>query len=120
MHGWRNRSASLGTKSENPGDFDNRRDLLVTLARRIERIYELLRESAEPPHTYIYMDNRRSCFTAKKPVYKRYALPLTLSDIVQLLGLSEVTVKRHWRYARAWLHQALTRDGDGNPFSQKT
>jgi RNA polymerase sigma factor (TIGR02999 family) len=39
---------------------------------------------------------------------------LKLSDIAQLLGLSEVTVKRHWRYARAWLHKDLTRGSDGN------
>jgi RNA polymerase sigma factor (TIGR02999 family) len=39
---------------------------------------------------------------------------LTLSDIAQLLGLSEVTVKRHWRYARAWLHKDLTRGSDSN------
>jgi RNA polymerase sigma factor (TIGR02999 family) len=39
---------------------------------------------------------------------------LTLSDVAQLLGLSEVTVKRQWRYARAWLHKDLTRGGDSN------
>jgi len=39
---------------------------------------------------------------------------LTLSDIAQLLGLSEVTIKRHWRYARAWLHKDLTRGRDGD------
>lgn len=40
---------------------------------------------------------------------------LTLSDIAQLLGLSEVTIKRHWRYARAWLHKDLTRGTDSSP-----
>jgi RNA polymerase sigma factor (TIGR02999 family) len=34
---------------------------------------------------------------------------LSLAEIAELLGNSEVTAKRHWRYARAWLHKDLSR-----------
>lgn len=33
---------------------------------------------------------------------------LTHQEIGQFLGLSEVTIRRRWRTARAWLHQHLT------------
>jgi RNA polymerase sigma factor (TIGR02999 family) len=40
----------------------------------------------------------------------RYFAGLTVVEIAEVLGLSEPTVKRHWRYARAWLRREMERD----------
>ena len=40
----------------------------------------------------------------------RYFAGLTFEESAALLGISVLTAKRDWRYARAWLHQAI-RDG---------
>jgi len=42
----------------------------------------------------------------------RFFAGLALPDIAKVLNVSEVTVKRHWRYARAWLHKEMTRGID--------
>ncbi|MBS0433381.1 MAG: RNA polymerase subunit sigma, partial [Proteobacteria bacterium] len=40
-------------------------------------------------------------------VERRYFAGLTLEQIAELDGRSSATVKRQWRAARAWLHDAL-------------
>ena len=40
-------------------------------------------------------------------VERRYFAGLTLEQIAELDGASLATVKRRWRAARAWLHDAL-------------
>lgn len=40
-------------------------------------------------------------------VQLRYFAGLTIAEAASALGISEVTAKRHWRYARAWLHREL-------------
>jgi RNA polymerase sigma-70 factor, ECF subfamily len=35
---------------------------------------------------------------------------LTIGEIAQMLGVSEVTVSRKWKTARLWLHQQVNRD----------
>ena len=35
---------------------------------------------------------------------------LQLEEISQILGIAVPTVKRHWRYARAWLHKEMRQD----------
>ena len=37
----------------------------------------------------------------------RFFAGLPLEEIGQILGIAVPTVKRHWRYARAWLHKEL-------------
>ncbi len=37
----------------------------------------------------------------------RYFAGLSHDEIAQILGVSTITVKRHWRYARAWLHRHM-------------
>ena len=37
---------------------------------------------------------------------------LQLEEISQILGVSVPTIKRHWRYARAWLHKELHAGND--------
>jgi RNA polymerase sigma factor (TIGR02999 family) len=44
-------------------------------------------------------------------VQLRYFAGLSHEETGQVLGISAVTAKRHWRYARAWLHREL-RTGD--------
>jgi len=42
----------------------------------------------------------------------RFFAGLQLEEISQILGIAVPTVKRHWRYARAWLHQELHQGAD--------
>ncbi len=42
----------------------------------------------------------------------RFFAGLSLEEIAQILGVSVVTVKRHWRYARVWLHKEIQRGFD--------
>lgn len=40
---------------------------------------------------------------------------LTMEELAEVLQVSASTVKRRWRYARAWLHRALSDDAAGKP-----
>jgi len=44
----------------------------------------------------------------------RYFAGLSLSDSAEVLNVSERTAGRLWAYARAWLHQEITRDDSKN------
>jgi len=44
----------------------------------------------------------------------RYFAGLSLSDAAEVLNVSERTAGRLWAYARAWLHQEITRDDSKN------
>jgi RNA polymerase sigma factor (TIGR02999 family) len=46
---------------------------------------------------------------ARKIVELRYFGGLNESEIAEMLGISVPTVKRRWRFARAWLHRYLAR-----------
>lgn len=37
----------------------------------------------------------------------RYFAGLSIEEVAEALGISHMTVSRDWRFARAWLHQAL-------------
>ena len=41
----------------------------------------------------------------------RYFAGLSLEESAHALGISPTTAKRHWAYARAWLHTALADAG---------
>ena len=44
----------------------------------------------------------------------RYFGGLTVDETAAFLGVAPITVKRHWAFARAWLHRTLTaRDATG-------
>ena len=47
-------------------------------------------------------------------VQLRYFAGLTLEQAAKLLGISPATADRYWAYARAWLHQEITR-GNSDP-----
>jgi RNA polymerase sigma factor (sigma-70 family) len=38
----------------------------------------------------------------------RYFAGLSIQDTAELLEIAPATVKRHWTFARAWLHRALS------------
>ena len=45
----------------------------------------------------------------------RYFVGLTIEESAEILGISLPTAKRHWTYARAWLHREIeaTRASEG-------
>jgi RNA polymerase sigma factor (TIGR02999 family) len=47
-------------------------------------------------------------------VQLRFFAGLSHEEAARALGISAITVKRHWRYARAWLHREM-RGGDSGP-----
>jgi RNA polymerase sigma factor (TIGR02999 family) len=49
--------------------------------------------------------------TAAAVVNLRFYGGLTHEETSQVLGLSSATVRRRWTFARAWLHEALSRYG---------
>jgi RNA polymerase sigma factor (sigma-70 family) len=42
-----------------------------------------------------------------KIVELRYFGGLSVEETAEVLGVSEITVKRHWRVAKAWLYDRL-------------
>ena len=42
----------------------------------------------------------------------RYFAGLSIPQAAQALGISVTTANRYWAYARAWLHEKLSSDGD--------
>ena len=42
-------------------------------------------------------------------VKMRYFTGLTLEQVADILGISRRTADRYWAYARAWLHQEITK-----------
>ena len=38
----------------------------------------------------------------------RFFAGLSNEEAAAVLGVSAITAKRHWRYARAWLHRAVS------------
>ncbi len=42
----------------------------------------------------------------------RYFAGLRHDEVADVLGASTITIKRHWRYARVWLHRQMEGDQD--------
>ncbi|MBN1852012.1 MAG: sigma-70 family RNA polymerase sigma factor [Pirellulales bacterium] len=60
----------------------------------------------------IDLDEALKKFTLQEPekaevVKLRFFIGLTHEEISQILNISVPTVKRHWRYARAWMHKQM-------------
>ena len=45
----------------------------------------------------------------------RFFAGLSVDDAGKALGISRATAKRHWRYARAWLHREMGQDVERDP-----
>lgn len=43
----------------------------------------------------------------------RYFAGMSVPEAAEVMGMSERTLARHWRFARAWLYDRLKDDGDG-------
>jgi len=102
------------------------RRILVENARRKQRVKhggQLRRielEQAEiagrmPPEELLTLDEALSQLAAEDPakaklVELRFFVGMTNEEAADVLGISAVTAKRHWRYARAWLHKRLAGD----------
>ncbi len=47
-------------------------------------------------------------------VQLRFFAGLGHEEVAKLLGVSVITAKRHWRYARVWLHQQIAGEDDSH------
>jgi RNA polymerase sigma factor (TIGR02999 family) len=73
-------------------------------------------EAAELREDVLAVDEALGRLAAQDPlkaelVKLRYFAGLTLEQSAQALGISSTTADRYWAYARAWLHQEITRGG---------
>jgi RNA polymerase sigma factor (TIGR02999 family) len=71
----------------------------------------------EPREDLLALDEALDKLAAKdnakaELVQLRYFAGLTLEQAAEALGISTTTADRYWAYARAWLHQEMTREGD--------
>jgi RNA polymerase sigma factor (TIGR02999 family) len=65
-----------------------------------------------PPEDLLVLDDAMARLAAEDPVKARlvelrFFTGLTLEEAASVLGVSAVTAKRYWRYARAWLHREV-------------
>jgi RNA polymerase sigma factor (TIGR02999 family) len=56
-------------------------------------------------------------------VQLRFFMGLSIDEAAATLGISTATAKRHWRYAKAWLHRQIAGvavpDGDDTPLADQ-
>jgi RNA polymerase sigma factor (TIGR02999 family) len=70
-----------------------------------------------PPEDLLALDEALTKFGAEEPVKARlvqlrFFTGLSLDEASQVIGVSAVTAKRYWRYAKAWLHREMAGEGD--------
>jgi RNA polymerase sigma factor (TIGR02999 family) len=75
-----------------------------------------------PPEDLLALDEAMTRLEAADPikarlVQLRFFAGLSLDEAAEVLGVSAVTAKRYWRYAKAWLHRAVAEEGEpgGDP-----
>lgn len=71
-----------------------------------------------PPEDLLALDEAMTRLAAEDPqkarlVQLRFFAGLSLEEAARAIGVSGVTAKRYWRYARAWLHREVRGTGDG-------
>jgi RNA polymerase sigma factor (TIGR02999 family) len=79
-----------------------------------------------PPENLLALDEALARLATEDPVKARlvalrFFAGLSLDEAAKALGVSAVTAKRYWRYARAWLHREVAGDevaGDVQPGGQ--
>jgi len=105
--------------------------ILVDQARRKRRLkrgaecqriplQEIELESGFSPDAMIALDEAITKLEGESPaqakvVQLRFFVGMNHDEIARALQISEVTARRHWRYARAWLRREL-REDDGVQF----
>jgi RNA polymerase sigma factor (TIGR02999 family) len=72
----------------------------------------------EPPDDLLALDEALDRLAAKdgrkaELVKLRYFAGLTMEQAADIMGVSVATAHRDWRYARAWLHRAVTENDRG-------
>jgi RNA polymerase sigma factor (TIGR02999 family) len=73
--------------------------------------------SPMPDEDLLALDEAMTRLAAEDPirarlVQLRFYTGLSNEDAAQVLGISGVTAKRYWRYARAWLHREVCKEDD--------
>ena len=68
-----------------------------------------------PPDQILALDAALQRFDVEEPakaqlVKLRFFAGLSLEEAAETLGISRATASRHWTYARAWLHDAVSKD----------
>jgi RNA polymerase sigma factor (sigma-70 family) len=68
-----------------------------------------------PPDQILAVDEALQRFGEEEPekallVKLRFFAGLSLEEAAEKLGISRATASRHWTYARAWLHDAVSED----------
>jgi RNA polymerase sigma factor (TIGR02999 family) len=110
------------------------RRILVEQARRKQRLKrggERLRVPLEPlelecglpPDKLLALDEAIARLEVEEPekarvVQLRFFVGMNHDDVAQTLGISAVTARRHWRYARAWLRREMRDGSTGDELSQ--
>ena len=105
------------------------RRILVEKARRKSRVKHgggIVRVGLEqaalncriPNDDLLALDEALTRLAAEDPakarlVQLRFFAGLSVEESAEVLGVSAVTAKRYWRYAKAWLHRAVA--GDDEP-----
>ncbi|HZL88265.1 MAG TPA: ECF-type sigma factor [Pirellulaceae bacterium] len=104
------------------------RRILVEQARRKSRVkhgggqirvdfHEAEIACQVPDDELIALDEALANLAAEEPlkarlVELRFFVGMTNEEAADLLGISAVTAKRYWRYARAWLHRQVSGQAD--------
>jgi RNA polymerase sigma factor (TIGR02999 family) len=75
-----------------------------------------------PPEDLLTLDEALARLAAEDPVKARlvelrFFAGLSLQEASKVLGVSAVTAKRYWRYARAWLHREVAGDDEAGEIS---
>ena len=102
------------------------RRILVEKARRKQRVkhggeYQRVEMDEErlvcsvPEDQIIALDEALERFDQEEPekaqlVKLRFFAGLSIEEAAEVLGISRATASRHWTYARAWLHDAVSAD----------
>jgi DNA-directed RNA polymerase specialized sigma24 family protein len=73
--------------------------------------------SPMPDEDLLALDEAMTRLAAEDPlrarlVELRFYAGLSNEEAARVLGISGVTAKRYWRYARAWLHRELGKGAD--------
>lgn len=119
--GWEGRHHFFGAAAQ------AMRDILVEQARRKSRqkrgagMRRIEFEVADPgsgvdPDELLVIDEALQRLEsedarAARVVSLRYFGGMTEAETAAIMGVSEATITREWRYARSWLHRALSGDG---------
>lgn len=121
---WNGRAHFFGAAAE------AMRRILVERARKKARLrhggaqervdFEQASSASEDPHEMVLALNdaleRLALESPQKAevVKLRYFAGMEHAETARALGISEITVRRHWKYARAWLYTELNPDRIGS------